>query len=378
LKIHIKESSLKGADVIIIFSSANVPLGKFTGSNLFGDEWNRVYINTEDNDWYLRGMNGDLGIDDIDSLSIYISSIVKKLVGNSTGCKTVFFGSSMGAFGALLYGLKCNADYIIAFGAEITLGRKGGFFERECKVQNELVNVKPELQKLINDNERSQIHLFSGENNSLDTLFLAELNDSKKLKRYSVINAEHVVVKELQIDVGIKNLIEDIVYDKKDLINQVSNGFLFNFPDIAKALYLFDYQSKDSSDLRSILSAHNLPNHIKSYVYRRLALSSEKDKDHYSMAAYNLNKVCGKNAIIYARTLIKMKKYKEALYILRPIAETASIDIGKPFFQAFTLLLDAAKILKNDNVYQYYFFRALEVLKDNENLQNKLIKKYGK
>ena len=92
MKILIKESSLDVADVIIIFSSANVPLGKFTGSNLLGDEWNRVYINTEDNDWYLRGMNGGLGID---SLSIYISSIVKKLVGNNKGCKTISIATSV-------------------------------------------------------------------------------------------------------------------------------------------------------------------------------------------------------------------------------------------------------------------------------------------
>lgn len=361
-------------NTIFVFSSANVPEGKFTGSNIFKKDWNVVLINTADNDWYLRGIpNVEGGINK--SLE-YINSLTKKFQKKG---KVVFFGSSMGACGSLYYGAKCNADYILAFSPELNLGVKGGFFTKECKVKD-LINDKVDYFDAIK-NSKAKAFLFCGENNSVDCLSLVRFSSLDNVQKYSLINSEHVVVKEINETFNLINLIDEIIGNTfEGILDFLRTSDLLQYPQIVNALYEFDINNNSDEILK--VDTKNLSRAIKSYVFRRLALIYDKKGDrinayNYAKYSYLLNKDCGKSATIYSRFLYRNSEISKALSILSPILLTSNVDIGKPYFQAYFIALDCCKKLAYKQEYNFFYNRLLNTVPANGGISLKF-KKYDR
>lgn len=110
-------------ETIVSFSAIQCPPGKFFTSRIFtGIPQNVVFLNCPGNAWYLDGIPG-LG-SSIEEAAAGLRSVLEQL-GISATRKT-FWGGSMGGFGAVLYGALCDADIIVATGAELTLLVAGG------------------------------------------------------------------------------------------------------------------------------------------------------------------------------------------------------------------------------------------------------------
>ncbi|PWQ98687.1 hypothetical protein [Leucothrix arctica] len=352
---------------IFVFSSANVPEGKFTGSKIFSEDWNVILINTKDNDWYLRDVLE--GISRLSSLEHLVERYRK--MG-----PVVFFGSSMGACGALYYGSRCNADYVFSFSPELKLGIRGGFFERECKIRDTL-EFKIDYIDLIKDTD-SKIYFFCGENNIVDSSSLSLVPDQDNLFKFSLINAEHVVVKEINDIFGLSYFISSIVSGGGEVDFQyLITGELLKYPCVIESLYQFDIEKNYESILNVDLNIKS--KEVKSYVFRRLALYYSQQQLHeqalmFARDSYLLNANCGKNAMMYSKILFRNKKYNKVLSILSPVTLQASVELGKPYFQAYFIILDCCKKLKYKKEYFFYYYKLSKIVPINGALAERFSK----
>ncbi len=102
----VKETS-PGLPLLIVFSSVNS--NGFSFLERFDDlSANRIFIRDPYDAWYNRGI-GD-GVDTLDSLAARLAAEVKRLRPS----RIITFGTSMGGYAALLFGLKLQAASIIA------------------------------------------------------------------------------------------------------------------------------------------------------------------------------------------------------------------------------------------------------------------------
>jgi hypothetical protein len=332
LEEHNENSDL----LIVVFSSANVPVGKFTGSHIFSGMANILYVNTQDNDWYLRGV-GYLGNDYFESELIFFSYL-DEFIKKSNIKHTVFFGSSMGAYAALLYGSRYRAELIISLSPEVILGVDGGYFNKEKKI--EIDNIShPDLIKSISEKSESRIICICGDGNIVDLYCANKLLDLNNVELISIRNSEHVVVKEIEQEIGIFNFIYSELFNPRSITTKLKNSNIVNDTHLIKSLYNFDIYQNESDLIKIDIS--KIPTQSKDQIYRRLALYYSNIDNvlalNFASLAYLLNPRCGKCAIIYSRELFKLGKYNEVLFILIPIISEANVDFGKPFIQAFEI-----------------------------------------
>lgn len=124
------------------------------------------------NDWYHNGIPGLGSLDDT-------LIALRKLIAAS-GCKTVVcVGSSMGAFGAVWYGVTLGAQVIVAFGPETVMNVLGGFSVEDMK-------EVPTLKLSDLEQDGSRLYYVSGDLSPVDNYCAAY---SKR-----VLGGEHVVV----------------------------------------------------------------------------------------------------------------------------------------------------------------------------------------
>ena len=99
-----------GSLLWLIFSARNVPPGKFSMSNIFeafpGD---KLFFNSAANGWYLAEAKS-------------IREVIERHRPNYD--RVISIGTSMGGYGALLFGSLCHADQIVAFAPNMLLGQK--------------------------------------------------------------------------------------------------------------------------------------------------------------------------------------------------------------------------------------------------------------
>ncbi|MBA5778874.1 hypothetical protein H2509_17240 [Stappia sp. F7233] len=103
-----------GSDVLaVVYSQARVPDGKFGLERLFAITRHAcLFLNAPDASWY-RGFEAE------------IDERLDKAVAASRPARIIHYGSSKGAYGALLTGLRRGDGEILAFGPEFELGLPG-------------------------------------------------------------------------------------------------------------------------------------------------------------------------------------------------------------------------------------------------------------
>lgn len=109
---------------IIAFSSIGYPPGKFGGSRaLEHADCNVVFVNCPDNQWYILGIPG-LG-DTPGSAADALLALLGDHGLSTDQCLT--WGSSMGGYGAVLYGALLNVAVVVASGAVLKLFSPGSY-----------------------------------------------------------------------------------------------------------------------------------------------------------------------------------------------------------------------------------------------------------
>ncbi|WP_346893422.1 hypothetical protein [uncultured Roseibium sp.] len=102
-----------GDTLVIVFSQVRVPAGKFGLERLFARTRHAcLFLNDIENGWYLDLERG-------------IHSTIDSALARTGARKVVYYGSSMGGYGALMTGLTRQDGDIHAFGPELRAGYPG-------------------------------------------------------------------------------------------------------------------------------------------------------------------------------------------------------------------------------------------------------------
>ncbi len=145
--------------LLIIMSATGTKPGHFNLWKMRADiPHNQLYLRTPQNDWYQHGIPG-LG-KDFETTIESIKTIIK-----ANGCDEIYTcGSSMGGYGALLFGLALDAT-ILAFSAEIRLKMP---FSRSIKMMPK--DAKVRFVSLVEQmaTSKKDIHLYLGEYDPVD------------------------------------------------------------------------------------------------------------------------------------------------------------------------------------------------------------------
>jgi len=109
---YFKYSVGKSIGLVLAFSYFGMPSGKFSLNGVFNNSsFDVLFLKCENDLFYLNGIPGLGGVEE--SVSV-ISELVRHY--EVRDIKTISIGSSMGANGALQYGVLCGTDYIFCSG----------------------------------------------------------------------------------------------------------------------------------------------------------------------------------------------------------------------------------------------------------------------
>lgn len=194
-----------GKNICLVASAAHVKPGSFMLKHVLSDfNEHQIYINCESNQWYLDGVPG-LG-DDYYKTALALGPIIDTL--KTDGCKTIFVGSSMGGYAAVMLGALLNVDYVFATGVEFILGMPGGLSKGLLGARSPDFDIF-EVMK----NSDTKFILGCGENCATDLFCLAEAKRRipENVSGFSMRNRNHSLPPYLQARYGYQNLINQVL-----------------------------------------------------------------------------------------------------------------------------------------------------------------------
>jgi len=156
--------------LLITFSSAATPIGKFTPYlAVAGLPYSVLRVNCPDPFWYVGG------IPQTDMVPNGFENALNDFIVNNNFKKVVVFGGSKGGFGALDIGLRIKSDVIISTGAETVFGHPDGYAvwhvppPRIDRARRRIIM----WPALVSATER-KIHVFYGATSPIDRVFALE------------------------------------------------------------------------------------------------------------------------------------------------------------------------------------------------------------
>ena len=320
------------------FSARNTKIGSFSYyKSDYEDSLNRFMFNCENNDWYLNGIKGFS--EDFENTIIGL----KNIISESHIKKSLFIGSSMGAYGAISLGTLCQAQRVIGFGAEIITNLPGGYSKDNLFHLDKNSNLY-DLKNYINSS-CTYIDLFVGEGSPVDVFCAFYLQSCFNIRIHLIKNSDHAVVNKLKD----KNLLRGIV-------NLGVTGLKLTLPE----------EIYTSNKIYHYLSNQNYEPDIAEF--KKFAL------EYIDFYLENKENISLENYIHFYGFLFKAKFFNEALSFL----EKCRIRFGK--LQDFDL--KTIQILYKQKKYQqiidtkhldsipdFYYTKALSYmrLQDNQN-----------
>ncbi|MEY8213035.1 MAG: hypothetical protein RPR97_00990 [Colwellia sp.] len=186
-------------ELFIVFSSINCPEGKFRFFKSFSERKSSVlYLNCDENSWYIEGVPS-LGM----NMAQTIESI-RTIIDENEIERVATFGSSMGAYGAILYGALLHVSKIYAGCPELDLGIKGGFYNK-YKTNSPENNIFEALSDY-----NGSMEIFVSEESYVDLMQAANL--TRKIDQFIRVipNDFHGVLESIESSVGINALISSV------------------------------------------------------------------------------------------------------------------------------------------------------------------------
>jgi hypothetical protein len=289
-----------GSDITYIYlSSLGTKPGFFSFFKIAQkNHGNYVFLNDSDNNWYLEGIKG---------LSYCSNETILKIqdIILDLGAKeNVFIGDSMGAYGALFYGLSIKkTTKILAISPELELGVDGGLSKHHLNKIDYSENI---ILELIKNNKKIRIEIISGELFSSDIYTLIPALKINNCNITSIKNSFHTVSLFIHNSYGLHNLIHDIVHDKS--IRIPNKGDLLDYPELVKQFYyserkkvdIFNFVNLDMSKTKLISNET-----LSLFFYLKYFSWKEKDTDKsivFLRCAASLNPA----NLVYCKSLIDL------------------------------------------------------------------------
>lgn len=140
--------------LVVVFSQVRVPSGKFGLERLFTKTQHAcVFVNDTRSQWYLNGEGT-------------IDQAIDEAVAREKPERIIYYGASMGAYGALITGLRRQDGEVFAFSPELELGIAGTQSASYLEVS---APDRAELLEHLSGGTRHPVHLFFGLFDWIDT-----------------------------------------------------------------------------------------------------------------------------------------------------------------------------------------------------------------
>lgn len=218
--------------LVVVFSQVRVPAGKFGLERLFaGTRHASLFFNDPAGRWYL-------GLED------EIDRAIDDTLEKAAPGRIIYYGSSMGAYGALRTGLRRSDGEIHAFGAELTLGWPGGQSPAELAVPEG--HPIPALEALVTTSlPLENCHFYYGVLDPVDARQIADLRVtaawSSRIHTLRSSHASHDHLYSLNI---IRKIISgfsrdpSVLCSERDLVAGETDGELRQFANLHEAVIL--------------------------------------------------------------------------------------------------------------------------------------------
>lgn len=353
---YVKVIDKKSANTIVYFSSVNVPIGKFNGTNAIeGIDANLIFLNCKDNSWYLSEIPGFSR--DVSELSKNIKELTDQLGNGKINPYTLYYGGSMGGYGALLYGSMNNADKVIATGVELNLRKQTGYASTLSSYDFSSIEL-PDIATIAK-NSQTDIDLLFGEASPEDYEDLHSLSNIENVHIYSIPNCAHKVPVVIEKTLGIKNFLISTLEKKSPLRN--IEGKLSKFPLILKMLSGLVNFNPDTL-VEILANRNNLDSSVKAIMYEALGnhfknTNISKAQNYYKLAVH-FNPASSASYSALARLFLKQRNFyqfklnMEAAISLVKINRTESVEYQYYLFAEGLFTLDrpkeAIEILNNE------------------------------
>lgn len=222
------------ADLVISFSSVDLPARKFSTSRALNEvNANLLLVNCPRNSWYINSV--------FETTTNWKENIleIKKIVSKVTrkGSRVICYGGSMGGYGALLYGLHLNADYIFATGVEHLFFIEGGNTKRFFK---DRVNYSiPDIHEAAKEFKGKALLVY-GELFIPDILCANDLKGISNLDIVTLKNKPHSLPPFFHNKYGLQNIINEILESGSFEIEPNEIGDVLNSTDTDKIMYLYN------------------------------------------------------------------------------------------------------------------------------------------
>ena len=340
--------------ILLVFSAIGIPKGTFSMSRVFKNyEANIIYLNCPNNTWYLDGVEG-LG----SSLESTICSL-KTIIGSINPQKDrllVTTGSSMGGYGAILYGCLLEASLAVGAGVEAELLIKGGATANKLKGKFDDDSIR-----LFNDNfyqllgnSATQCFVYYGDNSYHDILCGTKINHFSNVKVVSLKNLKHPVSIYINDEYGWTNFIDcHIVNSCEFSFQNDERSNLVEYPEVVEILYKLKHLNLNELEIEKTINILNsylekTDNYLSSHIYNSLSLLYLKLKQ--SDCAYELQKKAislniNNTAfnIRLALLCLNQNKYREVITICDRLISLHSPKTGLTCWEGFIF---KAKVLR--------------------------------
>ena len=191
--------------LLVVFSQVRMPSGKFGLERLFAKtQHSCVFLNDTQSQWYL---NAERDID----------RAVDEAIAREKPERVIYYGASMGAYGALMTGLRRQDGEIYAFSPELELGTAG---TQSSTYLTTSAPHKAEVLVLLSKAAKHSVHLFFGLFDWVDTsgyLAVQKLQPDENRRCYGIAgpHALHDQLYSLNI---VRQLIKTFERDISDLL----------------------------------------------------------------------------------------------------------------------------------------------------------------
>ncbi|KZL16327.1 hypothetical protein [Pseudovibrio sp. Ad26] len=148
------QSGGRSGVLLVVFSQVRIPSGKFGLERLFAKtQHSCVFLNDIQSQWYLSAQQG-------------IDCAIDEAIAQENPERIIYYGASMGAYGALVTGLRRQDGEIYAFSPELELGVVGS---QSAAYLAPFAPDKADLLGLLSESMKYPVHLFFGLFDWVDT-----------------------------------------------------------------------------------------------------------------------------------------------------------------------------------------------------------------
>jgi tetratricopeptide (TPR) repeat protein len=190
----------------LVFSAMSTPQGSFQMSKALANfSGLMLFLNDQDNNWYQHGIPG-IG----ESTTETVSKLKTEFASEGIE-RIVCIGTSMGGYGAALYGELLEANLVICFSCELELGLP---FSRSAL--HSTVNMEDphySINKIIRHNTKTKFIFVVGTSDIIDLYNISLINDSG-FEVYFLKNKNHFLTQDLHIEFSLEKIIQDFEADR--------------------------------------------------------------------------------------------------------------------------------------------------------------------